>query len=76
MTLDERLLRQMAPQQFGLFVLASLGAIALLLTVLGTMSLQKRRWHCDGFQGLGRIADLQGQAPGVPRPTRGRGRSR
>jgi ABC-type antimicrobial peptide transport system permease subunit len=35
-TLDERLLRQMAPQQFGLFVLASLGAIALLLTVLGT----------------------------------------
>lgn len=36
MTLDERLLRQMAPQQFGLFVLASLGAIALLLTVLGT----------------------------------------
>jgi hypothetical protein len=26
----------MAPQQFGLFVLASLGAIALLLTVLGT----------------------------------------
>lgn len=36
MTLDERLLRQMAPQQFGLFVLGSLGAIALLLTVLGT----------------------------------------
>jgi predicted permease len=36
LTLDERLLRQMAPQQFGLFVLASLGAIALLLTVLGT----------------------------------------
>jgi predicted permease len=35
-TLDERLLRQMAPQQFGLFVLGSLGAIALLLTVLGT----------------------------------------
>ena len=35
-TLDERLLRQMAPQQFGLFVLGSLGLIALLLTVLGT----------------------------------------
>jgi predicted permease len=35
-TLDDRLLRQMAPQQFGLFVLGSLGAIALLLTVLGT----------------------------------------
>jgi hypothetical protein len=35
-TLDERLLRQMAPQQFGLFVLGSLGGIALLLTVLGT----------------------------------------
>ena len=35
-TLDERLLRQMAPQQFGLFVLGSLGAIALLLTILGT----------------------------------------
>jgi predicted permease len=36
MTLDERLLRQMAPQQFGMFVLGSLGAIALLLTALGT----------------------------------------
>jgi ABC-type antimicrobial peptide transport system permease subunit len=36
LTLDERLLRQMAPQQFALFVLGSLGAIALLLTVLGT----------------------------------------
>ncbi len=36
LTLDDRLLRQMAPQQFGLFVLGSLGAIALLLTVLGT----------------------------------------
>jgi ABC-type antimicrobial peptide transport system permease subunit len=36
MTLDERLLRQMAPQQFGLFVLGGLGAIALLLTGLGT----------------------------------------
>jgi ABC-type antimicrobial peptide transport system permease subunit len=36
LTLDERLLRQMAPQTFGLFVLGSLGAIALLLTILGT----------------------------------------
>jgi ABC-type antimicrobial peptide transport system permease subunit len=36
LTLDERLLRQMGPQQFGLFILGSLGAIALLLTVLGT----------------------------------------
>jgi predicted permease len=36
LTLDERLMRRMAPQQFGLLVLGSLGAIALLLTVLGT----------------------------------------
>jgi predicted permease len=36
LTLDERLLRQMAPQQFGLFILGSLGTIALLLTMLGT----------------------------------------
>jgi putative ABC transport system permease protein len=36
LTLNERLLRQMAPQQFGLLVLGSLGAIALLLTILGT----------------------------------------
>lgn len=36
LTVDERLLRQMAPQQFGLFVLGSLGAIAFLLAVLGT----------------------------------------
>jgi putative ABC transport system permease protein len=35
-TLDERLMRQMAPQQFGFLVLGTLGAIALLLTVLGT----------------------------------------
>ena len=35
-TLDQRLLRQMAPQQFGVLVLGSLGAIALLLTLLGT----------------------------------------
>jgi predicted permease len=49
LTLDERLLRQMAPQQFALFVLGSLGAIALLLTVLGTyvlaetMAVMRRR---------------------------------
>jgi predicted permease len=36
LTLDERLMRQMGPQQFGLLVLGSLGAIALLLTILGT----------------------------------------
>jgi putative ABC transport system permease protein len=36
LTLDERLIRQMAPQQFGLLVLGSLGVIALLLTILGT----------------------------------------
>ena len=36
LTLDERLLRQMAPQQFGMLVLGSLGAIAVLLTILGT----------------------------------------
>ncbi len=35
-TLDARLLRQMGPQQFALFVLGSLGAIALLLAALGT----------------------------------------
>jgi putative ABC transport system permease protein len=36
LTLNERLMRQMAPQQFGLLVLGSLGTIALLLTILGT----------------------------------------
>jgi predicted permease len=36
LTLNERLMRQMAPQQFGLLVLGSLGGIALLLTILGT----------------------------------------
>jgi predicted permease len=35
-TIDERLLRELAPQQFGLRVLGTLGAIALLLTLLGT----------------------------------------
>lgn len=36
LTLDERLMRQMAPQQFGLLVLGSLGGIAFLLAILGT----------------------------------------
>jgi putative ABC transport system permease protein len=36
MTLEDRLLRQLGPQQFGIVVLGVLGAIALLLTVLGT----------------------------------------
>jgi ABC-type antimicrobial peptide transport system permease subunit len=36
LTLDERLIRRMAPQQFGLLVLGNLGGIALLLTILGT----------------------------------------
>jgi predicted permease len=34
-TFEERVLAQMAPQQFGATVLGSLGAIALLLTALG-----------------------------------------
>jgi hypothetical protein len=36
MTMEERLLRQLAPQQFGIVVLGVLGVIALLLMVLGT----------------------------------------
>jgi putative ABC transport system permease protein len=36
MTLDEKILSQMAPQRFGVVVLGALGAIALLLTILGT----------------------------------------
>lgn len=36
LTLSERIARQMGPQQLGLAVLGTLGAIALLLTVLGT----------------------------------------
>jgi ABC-type antimicrobial peptide transport system permease subunit len=36
MTMEDRLLRQLGPQQFGGVVLGALGAIALLLTVLGT----------------------------------------
>jgi putative ABC transport system permease protein len=36
MTMDERLLRQMAPQRFGMLVLMALGVVAALLTVLGT----------------------------------------
>ncbi len=36
MTLDERILSNMVPQRFGAAVLGGLGAIALLLTILGT----------------------------------------
>ena len=36
LTLEERILRQMAPQYFGALVLGSLGFIAILLTLLGT----------------------------------------
>ena len=36
MTMEERLLRQLGPQQFAIVVLGVLGAIAVLLTVLGT----------------------------------------
>jgi predicted permease len=35
-TLDERLLRELAPQQFGMVVLGTLGSIALILTLLAT----------------------------------------
>ena len=36
LTIDERLTRQMAPQQFGLVVLGALGIMAVLMTALGT----------------------------------------
>jgi putative ABC transport system permease protein len=36
MTLDDRIGRQMNPQRFGVYVLGTLGGIALILTVLGT----------------------------------------
>ena len=35
-TIDEQLMREMAPQRFGALVMGSLGAIATLLTILGT----------------------------------------
>lgn len=35
-TIEEQLARQMAPQRLGIFVLGGLGAIAVLLTLLGT----------------------------------------
>jgi putative ABC transport system permease protein len=35
-TIDERLLRELAPQQFGMVVLGTLGSIALVLTLLAT----------------------------------------
>ena len=43
-TLDNRLLREMAPQQFGMFVLGTLSTVALLLTLLGTYVIP-RRWR-------------------------------
>lgn len=39
LTIDERLTRQMGPQQFGAVVLGALGVIAVLLTLLGTFVL-------------------------------------
>jgi ABC-type antimicrobial peptide transport system permease subunit len=36
LTLDEQITRQMGPQSFGAAILAALGTIAVLLTVLGT----------------------------------------
>ncbi len=36
LTIDEQLGQQMNPQRFGVYVLSTLGAMALLLTVLGT----------------------------------------
>ena len=41
LTMDERLLQQMAPQRFGVIVLSALGVIAVLLTVLGTAVLSE-----------------------------------
>jgi predicted permease len=41
LTLDERLTRQMRPQQFGISVLGALGAIAALLTLIGTYVLSE-----------------------------------
>ena len=35
-TIDEQLLRELAPQQFGMVVLGTLGSIALVLTLLAT----------------------------------------
>jgi ABC-type antimicrobial peptide transport system permease subunit len=34
--MDEQILNQMGPQRFGMLVLAALGTIAVLLTILGT----------------------------------------
>lgn len=39
MTLDQQIGRQMNPQRFGVYILGSLGGIALLLTVLGTYTI-------------------------------------
>jgi putative ABC transport system permease protein len=48
-TINEQLVRQLKPQRFGIFVLGSLGVIAMVLTVLGiyvlaeSMALQRQR---------------------------------
>jgi predicted permease len=48
-TIDEQLVRQLTPQRFGIFLLGSLGVIAMVLTVLGiyvlaeSMALQRQR---------------------------------
>jgi hypothetical protein len=36
LTLEDRIIQQMAPQQFGALVMGSLGLVAMLLTLLGT----------------------------------------
>lgn len=44
-TLEEQIVRQMAPQQFGATVLATLGGLAVLLTILGTYVLAESMAH-------------------------------
>jgi ABC-type antimicrobial peptide transport system permease subunit len=44
-TIDDQLLGQMAPQHFGMLVLGALGAIAVLLTILGTSVLAESMAH-------------------------------
>jgi hypothetical protein len=41
MTLDQQIGREMTPQRFAVYILGSLGGIALLLTVLGTYTITK-----------------------------------
>lgn len=55
LTIDEELLSELAPQQFGMRVLGALGGIALLLTLLGTYVLAEsaaaRRTREMGIRG-------------------------